>query len=72
MDEEARVMADLYETEPYACSLDQAEALRAMARAERGAGLDLPHRSEELDVRAGAGWRARAASRMLGHRMGIK
>lgn len=65
MAEEAGVMADLYETDPDAWSLDQAEALRATARGERGAGLDLPHRSEELDVRAGAGWRARAASWMF-------
>lgn len=51
-------MADLYETDPYAWSLDQADALRAMARGERRAGLDLPHLIEELDAMAGADRRA--------------
>lgn len=51
-------MADLYETDAYAWSLGQAEALRAMVRGERGAGLDLPHLIEELDAMAGADRRA--------------
>ena len=47
-------MSDLYETDPHAWAMSQADALRGIARSHPRLGLDFPHLIEELDGMAGS------------------
>ena len=44
----------LYDTDPHAWAMREADALREVARQHPGLGLDFPHLVEELDGMAGA------------------
>ena len=47
-------LSDLYETDPHAWAMSQADALRGVARSHPRLGLDFPHLIEELDGMAGS------------------
>lgn len=47
-------MSDLYDDDPHAWAMEQADRLRLIAREHPGLGLDWPHLIEELDGMAGS------------------